>query len=93
MEVTREEIFITTNDNPFNPFDQFDDWFRFDCDKKYFTCSYIDRVVQSFDEKRPSTKASEEDFDRAMKEIVEYNPYLYKVVRHTYKADTIYDVL
>ena len=30
---------LTTVDNPYNPFDQFDSWYQFDMDKGYGTCS------------------------------------------------------
>lgn len=36
---------VTTIDNPFNPFTQFDDWYRFDVEKGYNTCAYMARVA------------------------------------------------
>lgn len=39
------EFWVTTEDNPFDPFTQFDDWDRFDQDKGYFTCNYIARIA------------------------------------------------
>lgn len=41
---------LTTTDNPFNPFTQFDDWFAFDEAKGYHTCSYLARITKSSDE-------------------------------------------
>lgn len=41
------EYAVTTEDNPFNPFTQFDDWFNFDCDKSYYTCNKIARLSQN----------------------------------------------
>lgn len=32
---------ITTFDNPYNPFEQFSDWFLFDVEKGYNTCAYL----------------------------------------------------
>lgn len=62
-----DEFMLTTLDNPFNPFTQYDEWYNFDTSKGYNTCSYLARV----------TKSSEvdEDFaiDQAMDEIVDYN--------------------
>lgn len=36
---------LTTFDNPYNPFEQFSDWFLFDVEKGYNTCAYLDRMV------------------------------------------------
>ena len=40
-------VFITTIDNPFDPFEQFEDWNRFDEDHGYFTLSYLERVANT----------------------------------------------
>ena len=42
-------IAITTLDNPFDPIDEFDDWYRFDTDKGYNTCAYLDRIALTSD--------------------------------------------
>lgn len=41
------ESMLTTIDNPFNPFTQFDEWKRFDEDKGYFTCEYLARIANT----------------------------------------------
>ena len=38
---------LTTFDNPFNPFDQFDDWYLFDVEKGYCSCGYLDRIAKT----------------------------------------------
>ena len=40
---------ITTVDNPFNPFTQFDSWYRFDEDKGYHSCAYLARIARTSD--------------------------------------------
>ena len=35
---------LTTVDNPFDPFEQFDDWFAFDEQKGYHSCALLDRI-------------------------------------------------
>ena len=35
---------LSTIDNPFNPFDDFDNWFLFDCEKGYYSLSRIARL-------------------------------------------------
>ena len=39
------QCMLTTFDNPYNPFDQFEEWFLFDMQQGYNTCSYLDRVA------------------------------------------------
>ena len=62
---------LTTIDNPFDPFTQFDEWRTFDESNGYFTCELLDR------EAKTSHELSEEDYDleveRAINEILKYN--------------------
>jgi len=39
------ESMLTTKDNPYNPFEQYDEWFRWDAAKGYHTPSYLARLV------------------------------------------------
>lgn len=41
---------LTTNDNPFDPFKQFVDWFLFDVEKGYNSCSIVGRIVNLSDD-------------------------------------------
>lgn len=73
------QTMLTTLDNPYNPFTQFDDWYRFDESKGYHTCAYLARVT------RTSNEISEPDeqlaIDLAIDEIVKINVIgLYKKV-------------
>ena len=36
-----QQVNITTIDNPFDPFDEFDKWFDFDIEKGYYTCNKL----------------------------------------------------
>ena len=45
-----KEKMLTTIDNPFNPFKQFDEWFAFDIEQGYNTCSLLARVCSLSDE-------------------------------------------
>jgi hypothetical protein len=44
------KLMVTTTDNPFNPFDQFDEWYAYDVGNGYCTSAYLARVVKSSDE-------------------------------------------
>ena len=71
---------LTTIDNPFNPFEQFDSWFLFDVEKGYNTCSYLARIAQTSDDM--SSKEESEEIERAIDEIVSTNPLgIYKKVQ------------
>ena len=41
---------LTTVDNPYNPFDQFKEWFSFDTDHGYNSCSRLMRIAELSDE-------------------------------------------
>lgn len=40
-------VMLTTVDNPYNPFTQWDSWYAFDTQKGYNTCGYLARVAQT----------------------------------------------
>lgn len=80
------EVFITTNDNPYNPFTQFDDWFMFDIEKGYYTCSYLARIATIADDM--TQKEEDAEIERAIDEIIEYNPLkVYKKVYNNTNKD------
>lgn len=59
------EMMLTTIDNPFNPFTQWDEWRRYDEDKKYFTCAYLARIAKTSDD------LSEEDYNKAIDDAID----------------------
>lgn len=65
------ECMLTTVDNPYNPFTQFDEWYRFDQDKGYGTDSYLARIA-IVDDQMPET-VYDEEVERAIDEICGYN--------------------
>ena len=62
---------VTTLDNPYNFFKQFDEWYAFDTQMGYNTCSYVDRIAKT------SNSMSEHDrkqaINDAVDEIVRFN--------------------
>lgn len=91
-EIVKEETFITTFDNPFDPLTENDEWYNFDTGKGYFTCQYVERIVQKNNPKVLSTQVDDEEFTKAMKEIVQYNPNIYKLVVKQVKTDSVYEI-
>ena len=45
-----ERVMLTTVDNPFDPFTQFDEWYAWDEAAGYHTTAFLARVVISSDE-------------------------------------------
>lgn len=62
---------LTTFDNPYDPFDQFDEWFQFDCNKGYNSCSYLDRIAATSDQL--TDRENEQEIERAIDEIIKYD--------------------
>lgn len=62
---------LTTNDNPFNPFSQFDSWFLFDVEKGYNSCSYLARIAKTSEQF--TDLENEEEIERAIDEIIKYD--------------------
>lgn len=59
---------LTTFDNPYDPFDQFELWLLFDKEQGYNTCEYLARVAQLAE--NMSEKEKEEEINRAMDKII-----------------------
>ena len=76
------EYMLTTVDNPYDPFDQFDDWYQFDMDKGYGSCSYLDRIARTSDQL--SDEENNQEIERSIDEIIKYDfQNLYKKVSRT----------
>lgn len=77
------KVAITTIDNPYDPFTEFDKWFIYDNTKGYGTCSYLARIAMT--SKALSEEENQETIEEAIDEIIKYdflNIYK-KVVRET----------
>jgi hypothetical protein len=65
------EVRLTTFDNPYDPFKNFDAWFLYDVEKGYNTCGYLGRIA------RTSSQLSDEEnnaeIERAIDEIIKYD--------------------
>ena len=45
-----EYYYLSTVDNPYDPCDEFDQWFAFDTEKGYNTCGLLERVANTSDD-------------------------------------------
>lgn len=69
-----KQFALTTSDNPFDPFEQFDDWFLFDVEKNYYSCSRLDRIAKITDDMTDIERNIE--VERAIDEIIKYEPVI-----------------
>lgn len=89
MSINEEEnekvrqVYITTFDNPFDPFDNSDDWLMFDIEKGYCTNNKVARLVNLTDDM--TEKEELEEIERAIDRLIEIDPLdIYKkVVKET----------
>lgn len=70
-------IAITTVDNPYDPFDEYEEWLQFDMMKGYNSCGLLAKIARTSDEF--SDELNEEIIEQAIDEIVEeFNGTFYK---------------
>lgn len=63
---------LTTVDNPFNPFIDFDNWFLFDCEKNYYSLNKLARITKVDDSM--SSKEEAKEVERAIERLIEIDP-------------------
>lgn len=64
-------VMLTTTDNPYDPKTQFDQWYAFDTEKGYNSCSYLARIAKTSE--ALSDKENSLEIERAIDEIVLMN--------------------
>jgi hypothetical protein len=62
---------ITTIDNPYDPQQEFSQWYLFDVNKGYNTCDYLGRIAKTSDQL--SDEENEKETERAIDEIIKYD--------------------
>lgn len=78
---------LTTIDNPYDPFNQFVEWFLFDTEMGYNTCSRLDRLLTT----REDASEKEADIEReaAIDRLIEIDFLnIYKKVYRNTENDT-----
>lgn len=66
------DYMLTTVDNPFNPFTDFDHWISFDSFNRYNTCGLLDRLTITSDELFDELQSI--DIETGMNEIISNDP-------------------
>ena len=66
-----KETFLTTIDNPYDPFDDFNSWFMFDIEKGYNSCGYLGRIAKTSEQL--SDEENNFEVERAIDEIIKYD--------------------
>lgn len=65
------QAMLTTIDNPYDPFTQWDEWYTYDEGAGYHTCSYLGRIAKTSPEL--SETDEQEAIESAIDEIVRLN--------------------
>jgi len=70
-----KETALTTIDNPYSPFSQYDEWYNYDLEKGYDCCGYIDRMsLGRLDSDSLSEEEENEIIETIIDEIVTTDP-------------------
>lgn len=69
------ECRLTTSDNPYDPFDEFSDWYNFDESHGYSTCSYLARTALTSEDL--SEEENAELMEDAINTLIFFTPFAY----------------
>lgn len=58
------KCYLTTRDNPYDPFEQFDSWFAFDISHGYNSCGLLARIAKTSDQL--SDRENEQEIEEAI---------------------------
>lgn len=73
---------LTTIDNPYDPFDNFTEWFLYDVEKGYNSCAYLARIARTSEQLSDGENAAE--IERAIDEIIQYDFLnIYRKIKRT----------
>lgn len=80
------DTFLTTTDNPYNPFTQFDQWYTYDYDNGYMTCALVAKLAKTNDSL--SDELNDEIIEDAYEEIIKLFPNVLGFENVQYKIVT-----
>jgi hypothetical protein len=64
-------VMITTTDNPYDPQEDFNQWYVYDMTNGYNTCDYLGRIAKTSEQL--SDEENEKETERAIDEIIKYD--------------------
>lgn len=73
-----QEVFITTHDNPYDYWTQFDEWLAFDRQMGYYTLEYLGRIAKLANDL--SDQQEQQEIESAIDAILEWNGSFYKKI-------------
>lgn len=65
------ECMLTTVDNPYDPFEEFNSWFLYDVEKGYNSCGYLARIARTSNQF--TDEENDAEIERAIDEIIKYD--------------------
>lgn len=71
-------VAITTVDNPYDPLEDFKNWFKFDSCNQYNTCSLLAKFANTSE--MFSEYENKLEISHAIDEIIKINPSLYRAI-------------
>ncbi len=78
--------FLTTIDNPYDPYEQFDQWYQYDLDHGYNSSGLLMRLAETSSQFTDNENAYE--IEKAIDKIVANDPLnIYKKLKITIKED------
>lgn len=72
-DLSKSEFVLTTKDNPYDPFTQWDEWYAFDEAKGYCSCGYLSRIANTSPDM--PDEWNETEIKRAIEEIIAIDPF------------------
>ncbi len=67
-----KDYMLTTIDNPFNPWVDYDGWYAYDERMGYHTCAYMARLITSSIEM--TDEEQDHEYNKAMNAIIAHDP-------------------
>lgn len=77
-----DDYMLSTIDNPYDPFENFDEWYMYDEDHGYHTCGLLGRIAKTSDEL--SDADNDLAINTAIEEIITHDPlnHYIRIIKH-----------